>query len=115
MLACHCLVDCEMKPFIDPFAQDFMSKIDPASSPLRPKFGAAVLEALHQSRRRQAVREIDGYRHLIDDVKAGELWRAIERSRAEASRKKRSGTSSFVLLIGRARRWMRWLAISSVS
>ncbi|HXW27222.1 MAG TPA: hypothetical protein VEK73_20925 [Xanthobacteraceae bacterium] len=53
-------------------------------------FGRAFLDALHQSRRGQAARAIREYRHLIDDAKAGELWRAIERSHAQASRSKAS-------------------------
>jgi hypothetical protein len=37
-------------------------------------FGATFLEALHESRRRQAAREIGAYRHLIDQAKADEMW-----------------------------------------
>ena len=53
-------------------------------------FGAAFLDALHESRRRQAAREIHEYRHLIDEVKAREVWRAIELSHLKASQAKTS-------------------------
>jgi hypothetical protein len=41
-------------------------------------FGASLLYALHESRRRQAAREIDSYRHLLDEGKANEIRRTIE-------------------------------------
>jgi hypothetical protein len=57
--------------------------IAPLPSPqARRGFGAALLDALHQTRRRQAAREIERYRYLINEAKAGEMWRAIARSHA---------------------------------
>jgi hypothetical protein len=37
-------------------------------------FGASLLDALHETRRRQAAREIHAYRHLIDHAKTDEMW-----------------------------------------
>jgi hypothetical protein len=39
---------------------------------------SSLLDALHESRRRQAVRAIDNYRHLLGEAKADESRRAIE-------------------------------------
>jgi uncharacterized membrane protein YfcA len=39
---------------------------------------ASLLDALHESRRRQAAREIDYYRHLLDEAKVCEVRQAIE-------------------------------------
>ena len=78
------------------------------SAAARRGFGAALLIALHESRRRQAARAIHEHRHLIDEVKACEFWRAIERSRANSSRDKAlatSGVSRMVLLVTRTRAW----------
>jgi hypothetical protein len=47
--------------------------------------GTSLLDALHESRCRQAAREIHYYSHLIDDAKARELWRAIKLSHLKAS------------------------------
>jgi hypothetical protein len=38
----------------------------------------SLLEALHESRRAQAMRAIDNYRHLLGEAKADETRRAIE-------------------------------------
>ena len=38
----------------------------------------SLLDALHESRRGQAVRAIDNYRHLLGEAKADESRRAIE-------------------------------------
>jgi hypothetical protein len=40
-------------------------------------FGAGLLAALHDSRRRQAAREIYNHRHLIEDAKSVEMRRAL--------------------------------------
>jgi hypothetical protein len=53
----------------------------------------SLLDALHESRRRQAVREIHYYSHLIDETKASEMWRAIELSRLKASQHRSSAAS----------------------
>jgi hypothetical protein len=55
------------------------------SAPRKPGFGATLLDALRESRRRQAAREIHNHRHLIDDAKARELRCAIARSHAIAA------------------------------
>jgi len=63
----------------------------PVPSPQpRRRFGAAFLEALHESRRRQAAREIEKYSYLVDEAKANEMWRAIARSRGSATPERRS-------------------------
>ena len=51
----------------------------------RRGFFAAFLDALHESRRRQAARELEKYRYLIDEAKAKETWRAIARAHAQPS------------------------------
>jgi hypothetical protein len=43
----------------------------------RHGFGATFLEALHESRRRQAAREIHEHRHLINEAKGNRTLRAI--------------------------------------
>jgi transcription elongation GreA/GreB family factor len=53
------------------------------SSRARRGFAAMLLDALHETRRRQAAREIHEHRHLVDDAKAAEMWRAIARSHAK--------------------------------
>jgi hypothetical protein len=63
-------------------AMKYRSDIAPQA---RRGFFAAFLDALHESRRRQAAREIEKYRYLIDEAKAKEMWRAIERAHAESS------------------------------
>src|ERR1043166_1316785 len=40
----------------------------------RWRFGAALLGALHETRRRQAARELHNYRYLIDRAKTDEMW-----------------------------------------
>jgi hypothetical protein len=37
-------------------------------------FGASLLDALHETRRRQAAREIHNHRYLVDQAKADEMW-----------------------------------------
>jgi len=49
----------------------------------RQGLGASLLDALHESRRRQATREIDYYRHLLDTGKAHEIQRVIEQLKRE--------------------------------
>jgi hypothetical protein len=51
----------------------------------RRGFVAAFFNALHESRRRQAAREIEKYRYLIDEAKAKEMWHAIARAHAAPS------------------------------
>ena len=48
------------------------------SSLSRQSFGATFLDALHESRRRQAAREIDYYRDLLDETKVNEVRQFIE-------------------------------------
>ena len=49
------------------------------SSRLRRQYsGAGLLDALHDSRRCRALREVDNCRHLLDDAEAAEIRRAIE-------------------------------------
>jgi hypothetical protein len=55
-----------------------------SSVSLRQGFGASLLSALHDSRRRQAAREIDNSRHLLDTAKADEALRAIEELKRES-------------------------------
>jgi hypothetical protein len=62
-------------------------------APRRQGFGVNLLDALHESRRRQAAREIHSYRHLIDAANAYAVWRAIARSHAMAPRRKLSAAS----------------------
>jgi len=52
------------------------------------------LEALHMSRRRQAAREIDRYRHLIDEANAAEVRRAIASAHAKAPRRAYSSAAA---------------------
>jgi len=52
----------------------------------RRGFVANLLDALHASRCREAAREIDKYRYLIDEPKAAEMRRAIARSHAKQAR-----------------------------
>jgi hypothetical protein len=40
----------------------------------RWRFGASLLGALHETRRRQAAREIHAHRHLIDQAKTDAMW-----------------------------------------
>jgi tagatose-1,6-bisphosphate aldolase non-catalytic subunit AgaZ/GatZ len=49
-------------------------KHGPSVSFPRWGFGASLLDALHETRRRQAAREIDAHRHLIDHAKVDEMW-----------------------------------------
>src|SRR5262245_27518549 len=56
-------------------------------------FGGAFLEAMHQSRQRQAALEVERYRHLIDDSAARELRRAFVRAHAKPDQSK-AGTQS---------------------
>jgi hypothetical protein len=80
----------------------------PVPSPeARRGFGAALLDALHETRRRQAAREIHEHRHLIDDAKAAELWRAFARSHAKrAELEARAEQRSWVVrLAKRADAW----------
>jgi hypothetical protein len=79
----------------------------PAQPPGGQIFAATLLEALHESRRRQAMREIENHRHLIDEATTRDFWRTMERSRAAALRRKSSGPSRFVMLIEGARHWMQ--------
>jgi len=51
----------------------------------RRGFAAALLDALHESRRRQAAREIEKYRYLIDEAKTNEMWRSIGRPHAKST------------------------------
>jgi uncharacterized protein len=44
----------------------------------RPGSGTGLLDALHESRRRKALREIEYYRHLLDEANVGEIRQAIE-------------------------------------
>ncbi len=43
----------------------------------RQSLGVSLLDALHESRRRQAAREIDYYRHLLDEPKVSEVRQGI--------------------------------------
>jgi len=52
----------------------------------RRSFVANLLDALHASRCREAAREIEKYRYLIDEPKAAEMRRAIARSHAKQAR-----------------------------
>jgi len=54
----------------------------------------SLLDALHESRRRQAAREIRYYSHLIDEEEASEMWRAIELSHLNASQHRSSAASN---------------------
>jgi hypothetical protein len=49
-----------------------------ASPSRRQGLGISLLDALHGSRRRQALREIDYCLHLLDEAKAGEVRQAIK-------------------------------------
>jgi hypothetical protein len=51
------------------------------------------LEALHASRQRQAAREIERYRCLIDEANAAKLRRAIASAHAKASRRASSSSA----------------------
>jgi hypothetical protein len=75
---------------------DWLPMTHAPSAPGNLGFRAMVLDALHESRRRQAAREIHNHRHLIDEAKAYELWRAIARSHAIAAQPKQpaSGASA---------------------
>jgi hypothetical protein len=53
----------------------------------------SLLDALHESRRQQAAREIHNYSHLIDEAKAREMWRAIELSQVKAYQHRSSAAS----------------------
>jgi hypothetical protein len=53
----------------------------------------SLLDALHESRRQQAAREIHNYWHLIDEAKAREMWRAIELSHLKTSQHRSSAAS----------------------
>jgi hypothetical protein len=53
----------------------------------------SLLDALHESRRCQAAREIHYYVHLIDEATASETWRAIELSHVKASQHRSSAAS----------------------
>jgi hypothetical protein len=69
-------------------------------------FARSLFEALYESRQRQAARTIHKYRHLIDNAKARELWRAVDRSHAQASQSKPSSPSSWLVLVMKgARAW----------
>jgi hypothetical protein len=52
------------------------------------------LEALHASRQRQAAREIDRYRHLIDTANAAEVWRSIASAHAKSPRRAYSSATA---------------------
>ena len=52
------------------------------------------LAALHASRQRQAAREIQRYRHLIDEAKAAKVRRAIASAHAKASRPTRPSAAA---------------------
>ena len=53
-------------------------------SPRDQRLGSSFLDALHESRRRQALREIDNYRHLLLKSTADETQRAIEELKRES-------------------------------
>jgi hypothetical protein len=46
-------------------------------------FGTALLEALHESRSRQAAREIENHQHLIEEARLYKLKRPEVRSQSE--------------------------------
>jgi hypothetical protein len=66
------------------------------------------LEALHASRQRQAAREIDRHRHLIDEASAIKMRRAIARAHAKASPPARAAHRPewpLAILFNRIRMW----------
>jgi hypothetical protein len=84
---------------------DLMPTTQASSAPGNRSFGRALLDALHESRRRQAVREIHNHRHLIAEAKACELWRAIARSHVINARPKQAASGASV---------QSWLAILTI-
>jgi hypothetical protein len=74
--------------------------------------GLSLLDALHESRRRQAVRAIDNYRHLLGEAEADESRRAIEEFTRErvsirsVCRIWQHHLSWISLLMKRVRAWM---------
>ena len=75
-----------------------------------PRFWREPSRRADESRRRQAAREIDNYRHLLDEAKADEIRRAIE----ELNRESipiwsiwRSQISWITLMMNRMRAWMQ--------
>ena len=66
------------------------------------------LEAMHASRQRQAAREIERYRHLMDEANAIRTRRAIARAHAKASRPARAvhrPAWPLAILLNRIRVW----------
>jgi hypothetical protein len=57
-------------------------------------FGIALLEALHESRSRQAAREIQYHQHLIDEARAFRARRAIGSTTASGSQRHRASTGA---------------------
>jgi hypothetical protein len=55
-----------------------------SSLPRHQGLGESLLDALHGSRRRQAAREIDNYRHLLDKAKVDEAQRVMEELKRES-------------------------------
>lgn len=90
-----------------------------ASLSRRQGLSASLLDALHESRRRQAARQIDYYRHLLDDVKVYEVRQAIEELTRERipiwsfCRVRHRQFSWILLIMNRARAWMQAARLSA--
>jgi hypothetical protein len=67
-----------------------------SEQPRHRGFGAALLAAMHEWRERQAMREIDHYRHLIDDSAARELRRTFVRAHPSPDQSKTRAQSARV-------------------
>jgi hypothetical protein len=72
--------------------------------------GESLLDALHESRRRQAAREIDNYRHLLDKTKVDEAQRVMEELQRESIPIWSLWQPQFtwmLLMMKRSRAWMQ--------
>jgi hypothetical protein len=69
------------------------------------------LEALHASRQRQAAREIERYRHLMDEANATKARHAIARAHVKASPRSTPARDAYrpawplAILLDRIRMW----------
>jgi hypothetical protein len=88
-----------------------------SSQPRRQGSGVSLLDALHESRRRQALRAIDDYHHLLGEAKAAEVRRATEELTRERvsirslCRVRQPHFSRISLLMKRIRAWTQGCSI----
>ena len=61
-----------------------------AQSTVHGGFGAGLLAALHESRRREVARAIYDHRHLIDDAKSVEMSHALARAQMKGTERRPS-------------------------